>query len=469
MGEAVNLPEQRYVDVLVVGAGTAGLYAAWQLRRLGLSVVCVDRVTRGRGGAQWVNGVPAWSYAKLGLRDRSHERGDIFSMGPASGSCRFTVNDNPVLDIDMRELNQELLDACDQVGVEFWFESSVVAHQVDAGGLRQVTVRRGSPATEYIGVCARLFVDASGLKGCLKKSLVSMCDIWPDVVPSDLCAAAQYVMKINSVEGARAFLETTNLEDKEAMGWLGVHGGFSLLRVHLDLDKREISLLTGSIAEQGTPSGKRILQDFVDRHSWIGEELFGGSRVIPLRRSYSILGAGRVALVGDSASQVFAPHGSGIAMGMLGGQHLAREVEKVLASHGDIGSDQALWAYSRSFHNAWGGILAFGDAFRRFSQSLSAHDMDELFRSGLMTPHLLRDGLTQLKPTVDLASLPSQARALISLPALGRRLVNVLGRLPLCLAATTAYPKDLPTNLKSPMAYELMLQSLVDTVSKGDA
>ena len=102
------------------------------------------------------------------------------------------------------------------------------------------------------------------------------------------------------------------------MGWLGVHGGFSLLRVHVDLEQEEVSLLTGSIAEQGTPSGKRILQNFVDRHDWIGDAKFGGSRVIPLRRPYSVLGAGRIALVGDSASQVFAPHGSGIAMGMLG-------------------------------------------------------------------------------------------------------------------------------------------------------
>ena len=469
MGEIVELPEQKYVDVLVVGAGTAGLYAAWRLKKLGLSVLCVERTKPGRGGAQWVNGVPAWSFAELGLRDRSLERGDLFSMGPASGSCRFTVADNPVLDVDMRELNQELHELCEAADVDLWFESSVVAHKVDAGGLREVTVRRGEQNREYVEVCARLFVDASGLKGSLRKSLVSMADIWPDIAPSDLCAAAQYVMNIRSMDDARAFLATTNLRDREAMGWLGVHGGFSLLRVHVDLEQEEVSLLTGSIAEQGTPSGKRILQNFVDRHDWIGDAKFGGSRVIPLRRPYSVLGAGRIALIGDSASQVFAPHGSGIAMGMLGGLHLASVVEKVLAAHGDIGSDQALWDYSRDFHTAWGGILAFGDAFRRFSQSLSAHDMDELFRSGLMTSHLLRDGLTQLKPTVDLASLPMQARALFMMPRLGARLVNVLGRLPLCLASTTSYPTVLPSSLESPMAYELLMRSLVDTVSKGDA
>ena len=76
-------------------------------------MLCVERTKPGRGGAQWVNGVPAWSFAELGLRDRSLESGDLFSMGPASGSCRFTVSDNPVLDVDMRELNEELHELCE--------------------------------------------------------------------------------------------------------------------------------------------------------------------------------------------------------------------------------------------------------------------------------------------------------------------------------------------------------------------
>jgi len=463
---ATQQSDRRDVDIVVVGAGTAGLYAAWRLRSLGLSVVCLDRTSRGRGGAQWINGVPAWSFGALGLSDRDHERGDLFSMGPATGTCRFTVDDNPVLDIDMRTLNEDLLVRCDTAGVELWFESQVVGHHVDSGGLRGLVVRRGRETSHHTNLYARLFVDASGLKGVLRQSLVTMRDAWPDVVPSDLCAAAQYVFKIRSVDEARSFLRRTKIRDREAMGWLGGYGGFSLLRPHVDLEKEEISILTGSIAGQGVPSGKHILNRFVEQHDWIGEALFGGSRVIPLRRPYSILGAGRIALVGDSASQVFAPHGSGIAMGMLGGRHLAEEVSKSLKDHGDIGSETTLWNYSRSFHQTWGGLLGFADAFRRFSQSLSSHDMDALFRSGLMTSHLLRDGLTQLSPTLSVDSLPSQAKALVSMPKLGVRLIQTLGRLPLCLAAARAYPRHRPERVDGLIAYEVSMRSLVDTVSK---
>ena len=208
-------------------------------------------------------------------------------------------------------------------------------------------------------------------------------------------------------------------------------------------------------------------QDFVDRHDWIGDAKFGGSRVIPLRRPYSVLGAGRIALVGDSACR-FLPPWQWHCDGHVGGLHLASVVEKVLAAHGDIGSDQALWDYSRDFHTAWGGILAFGDAFRRFSQSLSAHDMDEL--------SVLADDLTSAAGwtyTIEANGGPcitsNAGTGALMMPRLGARLVNVLGRLPLCLASTTSYPTVLPSSLESPMAYELLMRSLVDTVSKGDA
>ena len=154
--------------------------------------------------------------------------------------------------------------------------------------------------------------------------------------------------------------------------------------------------------------------------------------------------------------------------GHVRGLHLASVVEKVLAAHGDIGSDQALWDYSRDFHTAWADF-GFGDAFRRFSQSLSAHDMDELFSFWL-------DDLTSAAGwtyTIEANGGPcitsNAGTGALMMPRLGARLVNVLGRLPLCLASTTSYPTVLPSSLESPMAYELLMRSLVDTVSKGDA
>ena len=53
----------------------------------------------------------------------------------------------------------------------------------------------------------------------------------------------------------RPFLATTNLRDREAMGWLGVHGGFSLLRVHVDLEQEEVSLLPVQLPSKERPVG----------------------------------------------------------------------------------------------------------------------------------------------------------------------------------------------------------------------
>ena len=55
------------VDVVVVGAGTAGAAAAAFCAERGLKTICVERAPLDRAGAAWVNGVPAWAFSRAGL------------------------------------------------------------------------------------------------------------------------------------------------------------------------------------------------------------------------------------------------------------------------------------------------------------------------------------------------------------------------------------------------------------------
>jgi hypothetical protein len=55
-----------------------------------------------------------------------------------------------------------------------------------------------------------------------------------------------------------------------------------------------INILTGSVPGDGHPSGRKMLDDFVASHSWIGERQFGGSAAIPIRRPFDTLAKGRI-------------------------------------------------------------------------------------------------------------------------------------------------------------------------------
>ncbi|MBT6431700.1 MAG: FAD-dependent oxidoreductase, partial [Deltaproteobacteria bacterium] len=110
-------------DVVVVGAGPAGAHAAGSMARAGLEVALVDRKAKGHAGAQWLNGVAPWMMDKAGVprpaSTKGKERGPIFSMAVPGAERRVRIVDNPVLDVDMRELGTELADA---------FEAAPSAH-----------------------------------------------------------------------------------------------------------------------------------------------------------------------------------------------------------------------------------------------------------------------------------------------------------------------------------------------------
>jgi len=96
-------------------------------------------------------------------------------------------------------------------------------------------------------------------------------------------------------------------------------------------------------------------------------------------------------MVGDAACQVYASHGSGVGMGLLGARALAD------AAHGetDPGSDAVLSRYAASFLRAHGGLLAGSDAFRRFVQGARPSELDAIMKSGLLDPALARAALIQ--------------------------------------------------------------------------
>lgn len=55
------------VDVAVLGAGTAGANAAFQLARRGRRVLLLERRAAEAGGAQWHNGILDWQLEAAGV------------------------------------------------------------------------------------------------------------------------------------------------------------------------------------------------------------------------------------------------------------------------------------------------------------------------------------------------------------------------------------------------------------------
>ena len=382
------------VDVLVVGAGTAGLGAAVQLARRGRRVVVVEGRPLGQGGARWCNGVVPWQFTRAGFSqpvapEARGTGGAIRVAGPDGSS--FVVDHDPVVETDMRLLNQRLLDEALELGVEVI--DRVSTPQVELRHGRVIGARIERDGGTALAVDASLVVDASGRAAVMRRQVPDL-DRWcPDPRPDELCSAAQTTCSIADRDGARRFLEQLGLRAGDTAMWLGFAGGFSALAIHVDAELEQVGVLTGTLGDGRWGSGRSILDLARRRHPWIGDPIFGGSGLIPLQAPYARFTSPGLALVGDAASQVFPAHGSGIGVGLIAGVVLAEAIDRTASA--EPGDEATLWRYQSAFMRELGGTLAAYDHVRRLSTAVGSSGVATLVRTGLVDAESTAAGLVQ--------------------------------------------------------------------------
>lgn len=410
----MSLPSK--VDLFVVGAGTAGAALSLHAAACGLRVCCVDRRPLDEAGARWVNGVGRADFEQAAIEapTGAELRGSdtAFHLTAGWGPERLTLREHGVLEVDMRHLVARLQGLAAQGGATM------------LGDVRVEAVENGVVRTSAGSVAADVIADASGLSGA--RLLPSV-----PVPATDICAAAQAVHRVTDPAAARAFLDAHGVGEDETLCFSGVAGGYSILNVRVA--HGEVGLLTGSIPADGHRSGRRLIADFLAEHPWIGPEVFGGHRPIPLGQPQPVLAHGRIARLGDAAGQVFAAHGSGIAAGMVA----ARMLAEALAYGGGPNDYAVKWMRTH------GGLFAAYDCFRRFSQQLSLDDLRALFQSGLIDEAAAAAGLAQTLPKLEprlLARMPAGLAQAGS--RLARSLAATAGRMGTLLALYRVYPES---------------------------
>ncbi len=383
------------VDVAVVGAGTAGAAVAAMCARAGLGVSCFDARSLDQTGARWVNGVPSWAYDHVGLSrpiapELRSGHGN-FHLIAGWGPERLVVRPVDVLDVDMGALTGRLHSIARAHGAELWGRCRV--HGWEDEALR----------TDRGLVKARWVVDASGLR------TAGLVPVEP-LPRSELCVAAQEVRAVIDPDAALAWVTAQGGRPGDTLCFSGVAGGYSILNAKLC--DGEISLLTGSMASSRWPSGPALLRRFVEEHRWIGPLVFGGAGSIPVGGPRSQLARGRVLLFGDAGWQVYAAHGSGVAVQLVAAQELA---QALAAGHG-------LVDYEESWRRRWCGDLAVSASFARFSRSLDPGALACMLRAGLVCEELVVPALEQRRPRLGVRTGVRLARRALGTGRIGLRL-----------------------------------------------
>ena len=425
---------ERRVDVVVVGAGTAGANAAYQLARRGRSVVLLERRPAAAGGAQWHNGILDWQLEAAGLEpsrppERVAERRTTHLVGP-DGSRGPSVADGPVVEADMARLGARLRALALDAGVEVVDEVGAV--EVELAGGRPVAV--GTARGRF---AASLLVDASGRAGVVRSAVPALAEACPPAGGAELCATSDSTLRIADRDGAKRFLERHGADAGDAVTMVGCNGGWSTRAITVSEDLETVALLVGCVATGTYGNPARMEAEAGAAEPWMGEAHERAAGLIPLRRPYARLGAPGVALVGDAGCQVFPAHGSGIGIGLIAGRLLADAV----AEHDDPGADGAVAAYQEDFHRAHGGVLAAYDAVRRMSTALGEDGVAGMVRAGVLDEASSRAGLDQRWPALSVPQLARRGSRLARHPGLAARIVPWLVRAQVAHALAPRHPR----------------------------
>jgi len=412
-------------DVVVVGAGTAGANAAYQIARQGRQVVLVERRPADDGGAQWNNGTLDWQFERADVApptgaERVAEHGVTHIVGP-EGQPGVTLV-SPTVTTDMALLGRRLRTLALDAGVTILDRAEHLS--AEYRGTRLASIEVTTPEGSRRRLAASLFVDATGRRGVLRSQSPVLQPWCPTVRGQELCSAADVHLEITDGAGAGRFLEAHHASPGETVTAVGVNGGFSTVAITVGEDLDHARVLVGCLATGRHGTGPRMLGELRDREPWLGPTISGGFGVIPLRRPYARFTAPGLALVGDAACQVFPAHGSGIGTGLIAGTTLAR----VVAGLEDPGDEHGLWNYQAQFQRELGGVLLASDIFRRLSTEMGSDGARTLISAGLINETNARAGLDQRWPEPSATELVDMAGRLSRHPGLARRMLPRLVR-----------------------------------------
>jgi geranylgeranyl reductase family protein len=356
------------VDVAVVGAGTAGCYAAATVANAGYDVVIAERKDREeaghiacgdalKGAGNFPDAIPK-SRIRPAFTNTDVDHGR-FEVPPLD-----TVVDIPVPGelavIDRWEYGRRLIEGARDAGAEVHYDT-VVRDVVQNGRIEGVdAVRAGDPVTYE----ADVVVDAAGALSVLQdRADLAEFTFDTNVTYSQFCSAYREIVTVDEpVEWSDALVFKPT---ERAAGYLW----------YFPRTETEINVGLGF---QMTEEPMQLVEDL--RRDLRTREEFQGATVddklgaaLPTRRPYDSAVAPGYVAVGDAAGHVNPTTGGGIAGAAYAGTYAGQQAVEAL-DHDDP-SEARLWPYNEAVMDHFGARYAALDVYNIFTTSSDVDDL----------------------------------------------------------------------------------------------
>ncbi|ELY43578.1 geranylgeranyl reductase family protein [Natronorubrum bangense] len=389
-------------DVVVVGAGTAGCYAAATIARADYDVVILERKTEDEAGhiacGDALKGADSFPEAI----PKSKLEPAFTNTGVDHG--RFEIpQEDTVLEIpipgelaviDRWEYGRRIIEGAEAVGVDFHYDTVVNnVTQTDDGRVTGVeAIRKGEPRTYE----AAVVIDAAGSLSVLQDHVdFSESTFDTNVNYSHFCSAYREIVHVDEPvewDDALVFKPT-----ERAAGYLW----------YFPRTDTEINAGLGfQMTEEPMKLVDDLKRDLENRPEFAGAEVEDKlGAALPTRRPYdSAVHPGYMA-VGDAAGHVNPTTGGGIAGAAYAGKYAAEAAIKGLET-GDVG-EKTLWEYNERVMDHFGARYAALDVYNILSTAIDVDDLMGLLAAmpGEKLAEALYSGSTSIGPKLAAESL----------------------------------------------------------------
>ena len=384
-------------DVAVVGAGTAGCYAAATAASEGLDVAVVERKTAEEAGHIACGDALKGADAFPEVIPKSRIEGAFMNTGVDHG--RFEIpKEDTVLDIpvpgelaviDRLEYGRRLIEGAESAGAEFHYDT--VVQDVEQAADGTVTGIRGTHAGDVVAYDADIVIDGAGALSILQdKAEFSDTHFDTNVSYSQFCSAYREIVEVPEPvewDDALVFKPT-----ERAAGYLWY------------FPRTETSINAG-LGFQMNEDPMHLVDDL--KRDLRSRPEFEGATVtdklgaaLPTRRPYDSAVAPGFLAAGDAAGHVNPTTGGGIAGAAYAGTYAGEQAVDAISA-GDV-SEDALWRYNERVMGKFGARYAGLDVYNVLSTAIDVDDLMGLLASlpGEKLADALYSGTTSFSPTL---------------------------------------------------------------------
>jgi digeranylgeranylglycerophospholipid reductase len=357
-------------DVAIVGAGTAGCYAAATIAGAGYDVVIVERKDEDEAGHIACGDALKGADKFPKSIPKSHIEDSFTNTDVDHGKFEIP-RENAVLDIpvpgelaviDRYDYGRRIIDGAERAGTEFHYDTVVQdVIQDDDGRVRGFTGRRKNDPRTYE---ADIVLDGAGALSLLQdKADFEDSTFDTNVRYSQFASAYREVIEVDEpVEWSDALVFKPT---KRSAGYLW----------YFPRTPTEINVGLGfQMNEEPMKLIADLREDISQRpelkNATVKDKL---GAALPTRRPYDSAVAPGYMAIGDSAAHVNPISGGGIAGAAYAGQYAGEQAIEAI-EEGDV-SEENLWRYNERVMEHYGGRYAALDIYNIFS---TAYDLDDL-------------------------------------------------------------------------------------------